>query len=337
MAQHPHEDESYWRSSISRVTPEKVFIRRYDLEDLIGGLSFTSASLLLIKGRLPSPRESRVLDAVLTAVLDYALHKSGTAAARYVVSGNPRMVAGLAAATMAVGEYTLATEDTARFIADTHDRFLESGEDQEVFAAKLVESMSANKERVLGLGHPVFKKVDPRAAILRETAIREGLWNEPAQACEAVHRAFTARPGKADIPLNEVGTMAAVLVTLGFTPEEREHRPGGAEPDHRNPRVLVPRRLPCFGKPAPQDRYAVHVHRAAVLDRPLHLRLRVMPLPRPRAHRASADHRARPSLHDVREVPLPRRRTGRGLVRHPLRNRRLLSEPADTASQTTEN
>ncbi|MGW3953957.1 citryl-CoA lyase [Streptomyces sp. NPDC004752] len=219
-AQHPHENEPYWRSSISRVEPEKVFIRGYDLEDLIGGMSFTSASFLLIRGRLPSPRETRVLDAVLTAVLDYALEKPGTAAARYVVSANPSMVAGLAAATLAVGKYTLATEDTARFIATAHADFLESGEDLETFAADLVESMAARKERIPGLGHPVFKKVDPRAAILRETAVREGLWNEPAQLYEAIHRAFTARPGKADIPINDVGAMAAVLVALGFTPEE---------------------------------------------------------------------------------------------------------------------
>ena len=74
--------------------------------------------------------------------------------------------------------------------------------------------------RIPGLGHPVFKKVDPRGAILRGIAVREGLWSEPAQLFESVHRAFTRRPGKADIPINDVGVMAAVMVALGFTPEE---------------------------------------------------------------------------------------------------------------------
>ena len=214
------ENEPYWRSSVSRVTPEKVFIRGYDLEDLVGGLPFTAASYLLIKGRLPGPSESRVLDAVLTAVLDYALHKPGTAAARYVVSANPSMAAGLAAATMAVGKNTLATEDTARFITTAHARFQESDDDMPAFAAKLVESMAASRQRIPGLGHPVFKKTDPRAAILRRIAAEEGLWNEPAQLYEAIHQAFTSRPGKADIPINDVGVIAAVLVALGFTPEE---------------------------------------------------------------------------------------------------------------------
>ncbi|MEU9329974.1 hypothetical protein AB0D91_40440 [Streptomyces canus] len=57
---------------------------------------------------MPSPQDTRVLDAVLTAVLDYALRKPGTVAARRVVSANPRMVAGLAAATIAVGRPGLA-------------------------------------------------------------------------------------------------------------------------------------------------------------------------------------------------------------------------------------
>lgn len=215
-----HDNTAYWRTSISKVTPDKVYVRGYDLEDLVGGLSFTASTFLLIKGRVPQPRECRVLDAVLTGVLDYALNKPGTAAARYVVSANPSMVAGLAAATLAAGKHTLATEDVARFILDTHARYRESGQDLDTFAAALVESMAAANQRIPGLGHPVFKKVDPRAAILRTVAVEEGLWSEPAELYEAVHRAFRARPGKADIPINDVGLMAAVLVALGFTPEE---------------------------------------------------------------------------------------------------------------------
>lgn len=220
VSRHLEDNEPYWRSAVSRVTPEKVFVRGYDLEELVGGLSFTAATFLLVRGRLPNPRETRVLDAVLTAVLDYALRKPGTAAARYVVSANPSMVAGLAAATLAAGKHTLATEDVARFIITSHTRYRNSGQDLDTFAAELVESMAARKERIPGLGHPVFKEVDPRAAILRAVAVEEGLWTEPAQLYEAVHRAFTARPGKGAIPINDIGVMAAVLVALGFSPEE---------------------------------------------------------------------------------------------------------------------
>lgn len=222
--QHPGKVEPYRRSAVSHVTREKLFVRGYDLEDLIGGLSFTAASFLLIKGRLPTPQETRLLDAALTGVPDYALKKPGTVAARYVVFANPSTVAGLAAVTMAVGKHTLATEDTARYITSAHARFLESGQAMDTFAADEVASMAARGQRVPGLGHPLFKGVDPRAEILRSLAVEEGLWNEPVQLYEEIHRAFTSQPGKSDIPINDAGVMAAVLVGLGFPPEETTGR-----------------------------------------------------------------------------------------------------------------
>jgi citryl-CoA lyase len=212
--------EAYWRSEISKVTGSKVVVRGYDLEDLIGALPFTAAVFLLVRGRLPSPEETRVLDAVLTAVLDYSLHKPGTVAARYVVSANPSMAAGLASASLAVGEYTLATEHTARFIAGTYADFTASDLAMEEFAEQVVAEKARTRSRIPGLGHPVFKKVDPRAAILRQVAVEAGLWSGACELYEQIHRVFTAPARKADIPINDVGMMAAVLTGLGFTPEE---------------------------------------------------------------------------------------------------------------------
>ncbi len=211
---------AYWTSSISRVTADKVYVRGYDLEDLIGKIPFTAAIFLLIRGRVPSPAEVRVLDAVLSGVLDYALEKPGTVAARYAVSANPSMAIGLSAACMSVGRHTLATEDTGRFILDSHAEYSASGLELAEFAAVKVEQMRRNKERIPGIGHPVFKKTDPRGALLKGIAVEAGLWGEAAEVYEAVHQAFTQLPGKGDIPINDVGIMAAVLLELGFTPEE---------------------------------------------------------------------------------------------------------------------
>ncbi|GAB3001477.1 citryl-CoA lyase [Streptomyces pseudoechinosporeus] len=212
--------DAYWTSAVSRVTEDKVYVRSYDLEDLIGQIPFTAAIFLMVRGRVPTPRETRVLDAVLSGVLDYALEKPGTVAARYAVSANPSMAIGMAAACMSVGSHTLATEDTGRFIVATHREYLDSGLALDEFADAKVARMRAAKQRVPGLGHPVFKKVDPRGALLKGIAVKEGLWSEAAEVYEAVHRAFTRLPGKADIPINDVGVMAAVLLSLGFTPEE---------------------------------------------------------------------------------------------------------------------
>ncbi len=83
-----------------------------------------------------------------------------------------------------------------------------------------VARLRAAGERIPGLGHPVFKKVDPRAAVLKQLAIDEGCWPAEAAVYEAVHGAFTSLAGKSDIPINDVGVMAAVLVGLEFSPAE---------------------------------------------------------------------------------------------------------------------
>lgn len=211
---------AYWSSSVSRVDGDKVLIRGYDLESLIGGQSFSASCFLLIRGRLPTPGELRTLDAVLNAVLDYALLKPGTVAARYAVSANPSMVAGLATAVLSVGQFTLAPEDTGRFVADSYARHQASGGTLAETAAAIVAEARERKQRIPGLGHPSFKRVDPRAAKLKQIAVGEGVWSEQAELYEVVHQCFVDAVGKPDIPINDVGMMAVVLLELGFTADE---------------------------------------------------------------------------------------------------------------------
>lgn len=209
-----------WSSSVSKVEADKVLIRGYDLEQLIGGQSFTASCFLLIRGRLPSRGETRALDAVLNAVLDYALLKPGTVAARYAVSANPNMVAGIATAVLSVGRFTLAPEDTGRFIASVAERHRVSGKSLAEFAAEVVADARIRKERIPGLGHPLFKRIDPRAQRLKEIAVAEGLWSDNAVLYELIHQAYIEAAGKPDMPINDIGMMAVVLLELGFTPDE---------------------------------------------------------------------------------------------------------------------
>jgi citryl-CoA lyase len=214
------ESGRYWTSGVSVVADGKIFIRGYDLEDLIGRLPFTAAVYLLIKGDLPTQAQMRVLDAVLSAVLDFALEKPGTVAARYAVSANPSMAAGLAAACLSVGSHTLSTEETAAFIATSYAEFEDSGLPMSEYAERKVAQLRREGRRIPGLGHPVFKKVDPRGQLLKEVAVEQGCWPASAELYEAIHASFASLPGKADIPINDVGIMAAVMLGLGFTPAE---------------------------------------------------------------------------------------------------------------------
>ncbi|MFF1831503.1 citryl-CoA lyase [Paenarthrobacter sp. NPDC058040] len=212
--------ERYWRTEISEIHPERVTIRGYDLEQLIG-MPFGAATFLMIRGRIPTPGETKVMDALLTGVLDYGLEKPGTAAARYVVSSNPSMQAGLAAATLAAGQFSLATEDAATFISTQYQAYVAAGEpDMQEFAQTVVEEAQRTKFRIPGFGHPVFRGEDPRAQRLRSIAVEAGLWGPAAQLYEAIHTEFVKNPRRAHFPLNDIGVLAAMSVAMGFTPEE---------------------------------------------------------------------------------------------------------------------
>ncbi|MBT2554156.1 citryl-CoA lyase [Arthrobacter sp. ISL-5] len=209
----------YWQTSVSEIEPEHIYVRGYDLEKLIG-LPFAAATYLLIRGEMPSPQQARVVDAVLSGVLDYGLEKAGTVAARAVVSSNPNMQAGLAAAVLAAGEHSLATENAARFILDHFKAFEVSGLDMSSYAKQVVAEARDKRSRIPGFGHQVFRGEDPRGQKLKSITQREGLWGGPAVLYEAIHQEFVKNPKVAHFPINDVGIMAAVSVALGFTPEE---------------------------------------------------------------------------------------------------------------------
>lgn len=211
--------EQYWRTEVSAIEPSKVSVRGYDLEQLIG-IPFSAATYLLIRGRLPSPAETRVVDALLTAILDYGLEKSGTLAARAVVSSNPSMQAGLAAAILGAGEHSVDPSNAAQFVLDQHRRWSESGLAMDEYAEQEVAELGRRRMRVPGFGHPVFRYEDPRGRRLQTIAAREGLWGEPAQLYVAIHRAFIRNPKVAHFPMNDVGVVAAIAIALGFTPQE---------------------------------------------------------------------------------------------------------------------
>jgi citrate synthase len=210
----------YWTTTVSDVDKTDVYVRGYSLGELIGRLPFSAATFLLIRGTLPTPGQTAVMEAVLCSVLDYSLKKPGTVAARYCVSANPSMVAGIATAVLAVGEYTLAPDDAGRFIRDTLAEQSAAGHTAAEGAESLSERLRREQRRVPGFGHPSFRHTDPRAQRLREIAREHGAWGAAGDWYESVHRAYTSAIGKPDLVINEVGMMAAILLDMGFSPEE---------------------------------------------------------------------------------------------------------------------
>lgn len=211
---------AFWKTAVTAIQPNELFLRGYPMSALVGRVPFSAIAYLLIRGELPTPGAARMMDVIFSSILDYGLQKSGTLAARAVVSVNPQMTAGLSAAMLAAGPIAVSPEDAGKFIADGVKAWKASGLSVTEHAEAHVANLRAAKQRVPGFGHQVFRGTDPRAARLKEIAQHEGVWGEANEWYEAIHAAFCKAAGKPDLVMNDVGMLGGIMVQMGFTPAE---------------------------------------------------------------------------------------------------------------------
>jgi len=83
--------------------PGQVLIRGYSHAEIIGRLPYANATYLTLVGRLPNEAEARLIDAILTSLLDHGWVASTVTAARYIASGNPQFIPAVAGGILAAG------------------------------------------------------------------------------------------------------------------------------------------------------------------------------------------------------------------------------------------
>src|SRR4051794_41837091 len=86
----PRAANGRWHSSLTNIEPNKICIRGYPLDEMMGRLGFAEAVYLLLMGELPTPAIGRMLNAVLVSSIDHGVTPPSTLAARNVAtSGAP--------------------------------------------------------------------------------------------------------------------------------------------------------------------------------------------------------------------------------------------------------
>ncbi len=109
----------------------------------------------------------------------------------------------------------------AEMIYGALDLMRRDGLTREEAAETTVQRLLAERGAVPGFGHPLHKKTEPRAEILRRKAKELGGWGEKAQLFEAIHSALCRRLEQS-LPINLAGMVAAVYCELEFDPIEIE-------------------------------------------------------------------------------------------------------------------
>jgi citrate synthase len=203
--------------AICTSNPETIIVRGHDLVDnLIGSISFTEYTWLLVAGTLPDEKQRRMLDATLVAIAEHGLVPS-VQVARMTLAASPEAVQGaVAAGLLGCGSVILgASETSGAFFRDIREEAEASGSSVEATAEKLLRGYKQQKKPVPGYGHPLHKGNDPRAerllAIARELGVA-GIHCEIAKTVEGLIPEIIGRP----LVMNVSSAIPCVLLDAGY-------------------------------------------------------------------------------------------------------------------------
>ena len=94
-----------WQTSLTSIEPNKILVRGYPLDEMMGRLSFAEAVYLLLMGELPTPAIGRMLNAVLVSSIDHGVTPPSTLAARNVATSGAPLKDCVAAGILAFGPH----------------------------------------------------------------------------------------------------------------------------------------------------------------------------------------------------------------------------------------
>jgi citrate synthase len=219
MAQKPNKTaERKLKTKIGTPTSDtaRLLLRGKDtLNELVGKVSFTEAIFLAVTGQLPTPQQTKILDACLVILMDHGITPS-TLVARLVADSVPTdLQVPIAAGLLTVGNKFIGTMAGAGAL---FQQGVASGIAPEKWAADTVAEYIKTKRRFPGFGHPDYFPDDPRTKRLFDVAHEAKV---PGRHIDLAKRleAEIEKQGGRRLPLNATGAIGALLCEIGFPVE----------------------------------------------------------------------------------------------------------------------
>jgi len=210
--------EETWKTAITKIEPNKVAVRGYPIDQLMGRISFGEMVYLVLKGELPAPEVGRLMDAIMVSSVDHGATPPSALAARTVASGGAPLTTAIAAGIMTINQHHGgAIEGCMKVLNELVAYKEEKGLDAGTAAREKMAEFRAKKIRVPGYGHRVHTD-DPRTRRLFALAEEAGVAGEYIEMAHALREAMKEALNR-DLPMNVDGGIAAVLCGLGFAPE----------------------------------------------------------------------------------------------------------------------
>lgn len=208
--------QAHRASAISSSNEETILVRGRDLcAELIGQVTFTDHTWLLVTGELPTAAQRRALDAALVAIAEHGLVPS-VQASRMTLAAAPEALQGaVAAGILGCGSVILgATESAGHLLQEVVTR-ADAASSLRAAASEIVREYRAASRAVPGYGHPLHKGYDPRAKRLLEIAKEAGTHGRYAEAALAIDSVLPEITGK-PLAMNVSGAIPAILLDAGY-------------------------------------------------------------------------------------------------------------------------
>jgi citryl-CoA lyase len=209
-----------WQTSLTSIEPNKILVRGYPLDEMMGRLSFAEAAYLLLMGELPTAAIGRMFAAILVSSIDHGVTPPSTLAARNVATSGAPLKDCVAAGILAFGPHHGGDIETCMRFLDSGLALMRGGRSLQQAAEAKVEECIRHKEDPPGFGHR-FHTRDPRASRLFQMALELELEGEHVRLIRAIEHVLDSRAAEFahPLPVNVDGAIAAVTADLGFAYE----------------------------------------------------------------------------------------------------------------------
>jgi citrate synthase len=149
----PRVQSDRWQTALTAIAPNKILIRGYPLDEMMGRLSFAEAVYLLLMGELPTPAIGRMFNAILVSSIDHGVAPPSTLAARNVATSGAPMKDSVAAGVLAFGPHHGGDIESCMRFLDAGLALVRGGRSPEEAAGVMIDDCSRAKQEPPGFGH----------------------------------------------------------------------------------------------------------------------------------------------------------------------------------------
>jgi citrate synthase len=202
-----------WKTALTRIEANKISVRGYALDDLLGRVSFPQMIYLLFKGEMPSANIGKMIEAILVSSIDHGTTPPSVLSAITVASTGASLNASVAAGILAISEFHGGAIEACmrilqRVVADKHSKNCTFEE----AAAGIISDYQKKNKRLSGFGHRLHTN-DPRTKRLFQLARELNLAGDYVTIAGILETELEKTLGKR-LPLNVDGAIAALLCEM---------------------------------------------------------------------------------------------------------------------------